>query len=785
MVGYTLGGGMSFLGRKYGLTANNVRSIELVTADGRLVRTDRDTEPDLFWALRGGGGSFGIVTAIELQLFPITQAYAGILWYPIDRGPEVLHAWRNLTQSDLPDELTTVGRFLNLPPIPEIPDQIRGQSFAIVEVYHLGDPAQADELLAPLRALGPINDTIGPVPMPAVSHMHMDPEQPVPVAGDGVLVDRLPAEALDAFVEVAGAGAQFPLLSVELRHLGGELLRPRPGNAALSSIDAQYAMFAAGMVPELCRDPTRSGDVLDRAGLPPPAPHQGSRGPGERHPRKPSDPARTPEGNDMTAPAGVAAAAYEGPATAVRGENAGAQAAIVIVCREPGARESLHRELSKRYGADYQIVACARPAELAPWMRDLRKAGLPVALVIGGVGARDRDGIEVLAAIRRIDPTALRVAAVSWGDWKSVRSVFDAVTVGTIDHWVWRPVQTPDEEFHRSVTEFLREWSSQRGGGFEPVQVIGERWSARSQELRDLFARHRVPAGFYDATSGRGRQMLGELGLESPDLPVVVLRFGAGRPALVNPSNAEIADAFGLMTPISPGEVFDVAVIGAGPAGLAAAVYASSEGLRTVIVEHEAIGGQAGTSSMIRNYPGFSQGVSGARLAQETWRRAWTFGTTFLYMRQAEHLSAKDGYHRLRLSDGGILTAHRDHRDRRHLPAAGYPGPGGPAGPGGLLRRRGQRGPGHARAERVRRRRRQLRRADRAAPGQVGRPGDDPGPRTVAGGQHVRVPHPPDRRCPERGRLLPRAGRRRHRHRPSRIAGTAGHRLRGAAQRPS
>ena len=359
----------------------------------------------------------------------------------------------------------------------------------------------------------------------------------------------------------------------------------------------------------------------------------------------------------MTAPAGVAAAAYEGLAAAVRGENAGAQAAIVIVCREPGARQILHRELSKRYGADYQIVACARPAELAPWMRDLRKAGLPVALVIGGVGARDRDGIEVLAAIRRIDPTALRVAAVSWGDWESVRSVFDAVTVGTIDHWVWRPVQTPDEEFHRSMTEFLREWSSQRGGGFEPAQVIGERWSARSQELRDLFARHRVPAGFHDATSGRGRQMLDELGLESPDLPVVVLRFGAERPALVNPSNAEIADAFGLMTPISPGEVFDVAVIGAGPAGLAAAVYASSEGLRTVVVEHEAIGGQAGTSSMIRNYPGFSQGVSGARLAQETWRQAWTFGTTFLYMRQAEHLSGKDGHYRLRLSGGGVLTS--------------------------------------------------------------------------------------------------------------------------------
>jgi thioredoxin reductase len=358
----------------------------------------------------------------------------------------------------------------------------------------------------------------------------------------------------------------------------------------------------------------------------------------------------------MTASTGVAAAADEGLAAAGRGETAGAQAAIVIVCRDPGAREILHRELSKRYGADYQILACGRPAELAPRMRDLRAAGLPVALVIGGVGAQDPDGIEVLSAVRAIDPAALRVAAVSWGDWQSVRSVFDAVTVGTLDHWVTRPVQAPDEEFHRSITEFLREWDSQRGGGFEPVRVIGERWSARSQELRDLFARHRVPAGFYDATSGPARQMLAELGLASPDLPVVVLRFGAGRPALVNPSNAEIADAFGVMTPIAPREVFDVAVVGAGPAGLAAAVGASSEGLRTVVIEHEAVGGQAGTSSMIRNYPGFSQGISGAKLAQETWQQAWTFGTTFRYMRRAESLSSSDGHYRLRLSDGSVLT---------------------------------------------------------------------------------------------------------------------------------
>jgi hypothetical protein len=249
VIGYTLGGGLSFLGRRYGSAANRVRAIELVTADGRLVRADRDHEPDLFWALRGGGGSFGVVTAIEFELFPVTQAYAGILWYPIERGPEVLHAWRELTQNDLPDELTTVGRFLNLPPAPEIPEPVRGRSFAIIEVYHLGDPSEADDLLAPLRALGALNDTITTVQLPALTHLHMDPEQPVPAAADGLMVDHLSADAIDAFVEVAGAHAQFPLVSIELRHLGGELRRTRPEHGALASIDADYAMNAGGIVP--------------------------------------------------------------------------------------------------------------------------------------------------------------------------------------------------------------------------------------------------------------------------------------------------------------------------------------------------------------------------------------------------------------------------------------------------------------------------------------------------------------------------------------------------------
>ena len=206
VVGYTLGGGVSWLGRRYGLAASHVEAIELVTADGRHRRVDHAHEPDLFWALRGGGGDFGVVTAIELRLLPMTHAYAGILSYPITRAHEVLHAWRELTQAQPPEELTTVGRFLQLPPIPEIPEPVRGKSFVVVEAYHVGDAAQADELLAPLRALGPVNDTVQTVPMPALSHIHMDPEQPVPGFSDGMLLGELPTTAaVDAIVAAAGA----------------------------------------------------------------------------------------------------------------------------------------------------------------------------------------------------------------------------------------------------------------------------------------------------------------------------------------------------------------------------------------------------------------------------------------------------------------------------------------------------------------------------------------------------------------------------------------------------
>ena len=249
VVGYTLGGGMSFLGRTYGLAANNVEAIEVVTADGRLRRVDRDDDPDLFWALRGGGGCFGVVTAIELRLFPVTEVYGGVMFWPIERGPEVLQTWRQLTQSGIPDGLTTIGRYLQLPPLEDIPEIVRGKSFAVVEAIHCGPRAQADELLAPLRALEPVMDTIETMPVGGLVHVHMDPDHPVPAAGDGLLLSDLPAEAVDELVRVAGADAGSPMLSVEVRHLGGELGRIRPECGAVGSIEAEYALFAVGIAP--------------------------------------------------------------------------------------------------------------------------------------------------------------------------------------------------------------------------------------------------------------------------------------------------------------------------------------------------------------------------------------------------------------------------------------------------------------------------------------------------------------------------------------------------------
>ncbi|MGY1828118.1 FAD-dependent oxidoreductase [Blastococcus sp. SYSU DS0541] len=333
------------------------------------------------------------------------------------------------------------------------------------------------------------------------------------------------------------------------------------------------------------------------------------------------------------------------------------RAALVLVSRDPPVRDQVGTELDRRYGADYAVAVCDAEDHVGPRVAQLQEEGIPVAAVLAGLGPADPDGLDVLARAGGLAPGAVRACIVRWGDLATAAPIFEAITLGRLDGWLYRPERPGDEDFHLSVTELLAEWDSRQGTGYEAVQVIGERWSARSQELRDMFTRNRVPVGFYDAAAPDGQELLAGLGLEEPALPVVVLRFRPELPALTDPSAMDIAAAFGVLEAVDESTLADVVVVGAGPAGLSAAVYAASEGLRTVVVEPLAMGGQAGTSSLIRNYLGFPRGISGNRLAASAYQQAWSFGATFVWSRSVVGLSSTDGEHRVHLSDGATLRA--------------------------------------------------------------------------------------------------------------------------------
>jgi FAD/FMN-containing dehydrogenase len=248
VVGYTLGGGVGWLARRRGLASNSVTAVELVTADGRELRVDAGNEPDLFWALRGGGGAFGAVTAIEFSLYPLSELYAGMLAWPAELGGEVVHAYREWASS-VPDELTSVLRFLQLPPLPELPEPLRGRALVDVSAAFAGGEVEGAELLRPLRELAPaVWDSFAAIPVPQLGRLAMDPEEPVPARGDGLLVRELTPEAADAFVEVGGAGSGSPLISLQLRQLGGALSREPADAGALPALDADYAIYGVGAV---------------------------------------------------------------------------------------------------------------------------------------------------------------------------------------------------------------------------------------------------------------------------------------------------------------------------------------------------------------------------------------------------------------------------------------------------------------------------------------------------------------------------------------------------------
>jgi FAD/FMN-containing dehydrogenase len=249
IAGYSLGGGMGWLARKLGLQTNSVTAIELVTAGGHLVRTDPVHEPDLFWALRGGGGNFGVVTAIEFETYPVEQLYAGAMFFPFERASDVLHAWSELLP-ELPDELMTWASLLQFPDLPDVPEAVRGGSFAVVMAAFLGEEADGRELLRPVRELGPTMDTYAMVPPIALGDLAMDPPDPLPFLSAHHLLDDVPAAGIDELLAAAGPESDSPLTMVQLRHMGGALARKAPGAGARATLPGSLSLFSLGVVTD-------------------------------------------------------------------------------------------------------------------------------------------------------------------------------------------------------------------------------------------------------------------------------------------------------------------------------------------------------------------------------------------------------------------------------------------------------------------------------------------------------------------------------------------------------
>jgi FAD/FMN-containing dehydrogenase len=254
VVGYTTGGGFGWIARRHGLACNSVRAIELVTADGEQRRVDAANDPDLFWALRGGGGSFGVVTAIEYDLVELPEVFAGSAIYAADeRTEEIVNSYFEWAPT-LPDEVTSIVRFLHLPPLPMIPEPLQDKPLITIGACYAGSEAEGAELVQPMRELGEqVMDTFQAMPPSGLPAVHMEPEEPVPGFVYTTSLREAPQEAIDAFVAAAGPSSGSPLLSAELRQCGGAVGRPAEGGGALSHLDAEYVFVGIGlpMTPEM------------------------------------------------------------------------------------------------------------------------------------------------------------------------------------------------------------------------------------------------------------------------------------------------------------------------------------------------------------------------------------------------------------------------------------------------------------------------------------------------------------------------------------------------------
>jgi thioredoxin reductase (NADPH) len=317
---------------------------------------------------------------------------------------------------------------------------------------------------------------------------------------------------------------------------------------------------------------------------------------------------------------------------------------ILAVDEDADALERITSEL-QRYARDYKVSCGPSTRAALTQLERLHEQGEAVAVVLAARGTGELAGEELLERVHDLHPHAKRALLIPWGGWadeETADAIRNAMALGYIDYYAIKPFSSPDEIFHRLVSEFLQEWRRQNAPGRRELTVVANPLSPQGDALRTYLARNGVPHAFHTPDSPEGVEFLAACNQEGAQVPVVVLEDGT---PLVDPQPEDVAQFGTRMRTNLDHTEFDVVIVGAGPAGLAAAVYASSEGLDALVVEPENVSGQAGSSTRIRNYLGFSRGVSGAELMQRAYQQAWVFGATFLVTRRVEEIEPSgDGF---------------------------------------------------------------------------------------------------------------------------------------------